>query len=142
MGHKFWTLGLLCGLAALAACANPPASRRGESEARGRPRMPPARVDPLAAAPHSAARPRMLLARIDQLEADLHSEATAIDTLAVLQERHGEAVQVACRVTDEHVNEMHRLLVAQTEKRKEKALKSHRRVVALGRASHGPLSMR
>ena len=122
MGHKFWTLGLLCGLAALAACASPPAQPRGESEA--------------------LARSRMLLARIDQLEADLHSEATAIDTLAVLQERHGEAVQVACRVTDEHVNEMHRLLVAQTEKRKEKALKSHRRVVALGRASHGPLSMR
>jgi hypothetical protein len=123
MGHKFWTLGLLCGLAALAGCANPPAQPRGESEA--------------------LARSRMLLARIDQLEADLHSEATAIDTLAVLQQRHGEAVQVACRVTDEHVSEMHRLLVAQTEKRKEKAVRSrHRRVAALGRASHGPLSMR
>jgi hypothetical protein len=123
MGHKFRRLGLFCGLAALAGCASAPPQPRGESEA--------------------LARSRMLLARIDQLEADLHSEATAIDTLAVLQQRHGEAVQVACRVTDEHVSEMHRLLVAQTEKRKEKAVRSrHRRVAALGRASPGPLSMR
>src|SRR6202011_121043 len=95
--HKFWTLGLLCGLAALAACANPPAQRRGESAA--------------------LARSRMLLARIDQLEADLHSEATAIDTLAVLQERHGEAVQVACGVRVQHVTKLHRMLDACTEKR-------------------------
>jgi hypothetical protein len=122
MGDKFRTLGLLCGLAALAGCASPPAKPRGESEA--------------------LARSRMLLARIDQLEADLHSEATAIDTLAVLQQRHGQAVQVACHVTDEHVSEMHRLLMAQTEKSKQKERRSHRRVAALGRTNPGPLSLR
>ncbi len=122
MGDKFRTLGLLCGLAALAGCARPPAQHRGETEA--------------------LARSRMLLERLDQLEADLHAEAAATDVLAVLQQRHGQVAEVACRVTDEHVNEMHRMLVAQTEKRMEKALKSRRRVAALGRASHGPLSMR
>jgi hypothetical protein len=83
------------------------------------------------------ARSRLMLERLDRLEADLHSEATATDTYAVLQERHGEASQIACKVTDDHVNEMHRLLSAQLEKRKQKvALRSQRnkKRVALGRA--------
>ena len=82
----------------------------------------------------------MLLERIDQLEAELHAEAAATTTYAVLEDRHGEATQLACHVTDEHVGEMHRLLAAQIEKRREKA--SKRKVAALGRAAPGPLSMR
>lgn len=126
MGNNFAGLGTLVIAVAVAAsaCTGAPPQRRVESEA--------------------LARSRLLLARIDRLEADLHSETAATDTYAVLQERHGEATQMACRVTDEHVNEMHRLLVAQLEKRKEKALKSHRgrRVAALGRTATGPLSLR
>lgn len=124
MGNKIVALGMLVAALAAAACTGTPPPRPTESEA--------------------LARSRMLLERIDRLEADLHSEATATDTYSVLQERHGEAAQMACKVTDEHVNEMHRLLVAQLEKRKEKALKSHRghRVAALGRTAPGPLSLR
>jgi hypothetical protein len=99
------------------ACASTDATPRPESEA--------------------LARSRLMLARLDRLEADLHSEATATDTYAVLQERHGEASQIACKVTDDHVNEMHRLLMAQLEKRKEKvALRAQRnkKRAALGRA--------
>jgi hypothetical protein len=115
---KSYNQGVALGFAAAltAACAGPGAEPRPESEA--------------------LARSRLMLARLDRLEADLHSEATAIDTYAVLQQRHGEASQIACKVTDEHVNEMHRLLAAQLEKRKEKlAVRKHKKkLVALGRA--------
>jgi hypothetical protein len=107
-----------------------------------------ASVKPVAVAPRpeseALARSRLMLERLDQLEADLHSEATAIDTYAVLQERHGEASQLACHVTDEHVNEMHRLLVAQLEKRREKEQERARKhkMRAMGRAAGKTLSMR
>jgi hypothetical protein len=102
-------------VALAAGCAGSVAGPRPESEA--------------------LARSRLMLARLDRLEADLHSEATAIDTYAVLQQRHGDASRMACKVTDEHVDEMHRLLAAQLEKRNEKlAVRKHKKkLVALGR---------
>lgn len=122
------TIAFVFTAALAAGCTGPAAQPRAESEAM--------------------ARSRMMLARLDRLEADLHSEATATDTYAVLQERHGQASQVACKVTDEHVNEMHRLLVAQLEKRKEKLAQRNGKLARLskahasarGRAGHGKMS--
>ncbi|GAC1342465.1 MAG: hypothetical protein NVSMB23_15190 [Myxococcales bacterium] len=112
--YSRWTL-MVFTAALTGACAGPVPQPRTESEAM--------------------ARSRMMLARLDRLEADLHSEATATDTFAVLQQRHGEASQIACKVTDEHMGEMHRLLVAQLEKRREKlASRSNKKMAALGRA--------
>jgi hypothetical protein len=70
-----------------------------------------------SAAMESSAR---MLAKLDKMEADLASEDTTETTYAVLAFRHGQAEQMACHVTDEHVEEIHRLDVAQQKKMLEK----------------------
>jgi hypothetical protein len=64
-----------------------------------------------------------MLAKLDKLEADLASEDTTETTYAVLAYRHGQATQIACKVTDEHVEEIHRLDLAQQKKMQEKRKK-------------------
>ncbi len=68
---------------------------------------------------------RMLRA-LDRLEADLHGQSAETHTFAVLVDRHGEATQLACQVTDTHVREIERLDLAQRQKRQEKLNKKHR----------------
>ena len=61
-----------------------------------------------------------MLRQLDRLEADLHAEDVQTDVYAVLVERHGQAQQIACKVSDEHVQEIHRLDVAQQQKIQQK----------------------
>ncbi|MCA1829191.1 MAG: hypothetical protein ABR567_02145 [Myxococcales bacterium] len=63
-----------------------------------------------------------ILRQLDRLEADLHQSNGEMQTYAELVERHGQAQEIACKVTDEHVNEIHRLAVAQEQKLQQKRL--------------------
>src|SRR4051794_17636314 len=105
---------IVCGvLLVLAACARP---------------QPPRQSDVME-------RSAKLLERLDQLEADLHQQDAEIFLTSELQYRHGQAQQIACQVTNDHVKEIHRLAVLQEEKRRDKA-KGHKKgkVVAQARA--------
>src|SRR2546430_15548951 len=62
-----------------------------------------------------------LLARLDQLEADLHQQNAEIFLTSELEYRHGQAQQIACQVTSDHVREIHRLATLQEEKRRGEA---------------------
>jgi len=97
----------------------------------------------LACAKESAAPPRAsealarsarMLAKLDQLEADLHDERSKLVVYGELEQRHSQTSQIACQVADEHVQEIHRLAMAQEKKQQEKARK--RRTVAQARLSH------
>jgi hypothetical protein len=72
-----------------------------------------------------------LLARLDQLEADLHEEGSRLALYGELEQRHGQTSQIACQVADEHVQEIHRLAMAQ--ERKQAAKMRVRRAVAQAR---------
>jgi len=72
-----------------------------------------------------------MLAKLDQLEADLHDERAKLAVYAELEQRHGQTSQIACQVADEHVQEIHRLAMAQEKKQQEKA--RQRRTVAQAR---------
>lgn len=61
-----------------------------------------------------------MLAQLDKLESELATTSGDNLTNAVLVERHAHAEQIACRVTDEHVQEIHRLDLAQQKKILEK----------------------
>lgn len=78
-------------LMALAACVRPPAPHPSEAMERS------ARI----------------LRQLDALEADLHQGSAEMATFAELVERHARAEQIACKVTDEHVNEIRRLAMVQ-----------------------------
>ena len=54
-----------------------------------------------------------ILARLDQLEADLHDEGSKLAVYGELEQRHGQTSQIACQVSDEHLQEIHRLATAQ-----------------------------
>jgi hypothetical protein len=69
-----------------------------------------------------------LLARLEQLEADLHQQDSEIFLTSELEYRHGQAQQIACQVTNDHVREIHRLATLQEEKRREKAHKKGRTI--------------
>jgi hypothetical protein len=100
---------VICGvLVVLAACARVEAPSTRQSEALER-----------------SAR---LLARLNQLEADLHQQDAEIFLTSELEWRHGQAQQIACQVTNDHVKEIHRLAVIQEEKRREKAHKKGRAI--------------
>src|SRR6266481_9369819 len=75
-----------------------------------------------------------ILAKLDQLEAELHQEGSKLAVYGELEQRHGQTSQIACQVADEHVQEIHRLAMAQEKKQQEKSRK--RRAVAQGRARH------
>lgn len=61
-----------------------------------------------------------MLRQLDRLESDLHYGNAEMLTYAVLVDRHGQAEQMACKVTDEHVQEIHRLAEAQQKKLQER----------------------
>jgi hypothetical protein len=61
-----------------------------------------------------------MLAQLDKLESELATTASDNFTSTVLVERHAHAEQIACRVTDEHVQEIHRLDLAAQKKLLEK----------------------
>jgi hypothetical protein len=72
-----------------------------------------------------------MLRQLDSLEADLHGETATIETYGELIDRHGQATQVACQVTEAHVREITRLDLAQRQKREEKQRMRKRRSVAM-----------
>jgi hypothetical protein len=57
-----------------------------------------------------------MLRQLQKLEADLQNADAETTTFGVLVDRHGQAQQMACKVTDDHVEEIHRLAVAQQDK--------------------------
>ena len=71
-----------------------------------------------------------MLAQLDRLESELATTSADNLTNAVLVERHAHAEQIACRVTDEHVQEIHRLDLAQQKKILEKRTAKKRLTVA------------
>jgi hypothetical protein len=79
---------------------------------------------------HSEAMERSarILKSLDRLEADLQNADTATTTYGVLDDRHGQAQQMACRVTEDHIEEIHRLAVAQQEKIRAKRVERQERV--------------
>lgn len=79
------------------------------------------------AARHSDALDRSahMLRQLDRVEADLHTINSEEATFSELVRRHGRAQEVACRVTDEHLQEIHRLAMAQEHKKQEKARRRH-----------------
>ena len=72
-----------------------------------------------------------ILAKLDQLEAELHEEGSKLAVYGELEQRHGQTSQIACQVADEHVQEIHRLAMAQERKQQEKT--RVRRAVAQAR---------
>ncbi|HET7785998.1 MAG TPA: hypothetical protein VFL36_08500 [Myxococcales bacterium] len=77
-----------------------------------------------------------MLQKMDKLEADLHQGQSEIATFGELVERHNRAEQIACKVTDEHVQDIHRLAMAQQLKM-EKKRQQKKKVVALARHPGG-----
>ena len=100
----------------------------------------------LACAKESAAPPRTsealersarMLTKLDQLEADLHEEGSKLAVYGELEQRHSQTSQIACKVTDEHVQEIHRLDMAQQEKIKEKRETRRKRKLVAQVLRHG-----
>ena len=73
----------------------------------------------------AASRWARILRQLDRMEAELHTANGEINTYSELVQRHGQTQQMACRVTDEHLQEIHRLAEAQQRKRQEKTRKRH-----------------
>lgn len=89
------------------------------------------------------ARSARMLQQLDKLEADLDAGDAETQVYAELVERHGHAEQIACKVTDDHVREIHRLALAQEQKIEQKKLERRRhRKVAMGRAPPGAVASR
>jgi hypothetical protein len=61
-----------------------------------------------------------ILRQLNRLEADLQNADAETTTYGVLVDRHGQAQEMACKVTEDHVAEIHRLAVAQEEKVRQK----------------------
>jgi hypothetical protein len=57
-----------------------------------------------------------ILRQLDRLEADLHTGETESFTYAELVRRHSATEQISCKITDEHLAEIHRLAMAQEAK--------------------------
>lgn len=110
MGRRVLGLGMTL---LLGACTNEAAARR---------------------ASEALERSARILAKLDQLEADLHDEHSKLALYGELERRHGQTSQIACQVADEHVEEIHRLAMAQEKKQQEKTRK--RRTVAQARLAH------
>ena len=80
-----------------------------------------------------------ILARLDQLEADLHDDGSKLAVYGELEQRHGQTSQIACQVSDEHLQEIHRLATAQEKKQQEKTRK--RRAVAQTRVARSATAL-
>jgi 2-methylisocitrate lyase-like PEP mutase family enzyme len=75
-----------------------------------------------------------ILRALDRLEADLHTGQSEAFAYSELVRRHSAAEQIACKVTDEHVAEIHRLAAIQEERMARKRLGSKKRkAVAMAR---------
>ncbi len=74
-----------------------------------------------------------MLRQLDRLEADLHASDGEMVIYTELVARHGQAQQVACQVTEEHIQEIHRLAEAQQKKRQEKQLRRRHAVARVRR---------
>lgn len=83
-----------------------------------------------------------MLRQLDRLESDLHHGEAESLTYAVLVERHAEAEQMACKVTDEHVQEIHRLAEAQERKLQERQVRRKKLVATRSRPKARPRSGR
>ena len=73
----------------------------------------------IAPAPHESEameRSARILRQLDRLEADLHSGETESFTYAELVRRHSATEQISCKITDEHLADIHRLAMAQEAK--------------------------
>lgn len=105
--------GLLLVLAAAACVRTAPAPRQAEAMERS----------------------ARMLRQLERIEADLHNGDAEMATYSELVRRHTRAEQIACKVTDEHVAEIHRLAVAQQEKieRKRHDRLKKRKAVAMAR---------
>ena len=68
----------------------------------------------------SMERSARMLRQLDRLEADLHAQDAQTGVYSELVERHGRAQEVACKVSDEHVQEIHRLDLAMQQKIQQK----------------------
>jgi hypothetical protein len=77
-----------------------------------------------------------ILEKMDKLEADLHQGQSEIATFGDLVERRNRAEQIACKVTDEHVEDIHRLAMAQQLKM-EKKRQQKKKAVAVVRHPGG-----
>jgi len=77
-------------------------------------------------------RSRRLLDALDRVEADLHQGNAELATYGELVERHQQATQLTCQVSSTHVDEIHRLEVAQEKKRAEK--RKHRSMAQAGKS--------
>ncbi len=86
---------------------------------------------------HSEAMERSarMLRQLDRIEADLHAEDAQTGVFAVLVERHGHAQEVACKVSDEHVQEIHRLDLAMQQKIQQKRQDRQRKKKAVAQLS-------
>ena len=85
---------------------------------------------------HSEAleRSERILRQLDALEADLHHGSAEMATYAELVERHARTEQIACKVTDEHVNEIQRLAAVQEARMNYKSVtRLKKKAVALAR---------
>ncbi|TMA30576.1 MAG: hypothetical protein E6J88_05565 [Deltaproteobacteria bacterium] len=78
-----------------------------------------------------------ILRQLDRLEADLHESDSETQTYAELVQRHARAQEIACKVTDEHVSEIHRLAVAQEEKLQQKRQSRQHRKKAIAQLRAG-----
>jgi hypothetical protein len=105
--------GLIVTMATLACAQTTPAPRQSEAMERS----------------------ERILRALDRLEADLHSGTTETFTYAELVQRHSEAEQIACKVSDEHVAEIHRLAAVQEARMNGKAIAhlKKRKTVAMAR---------
>ncbi len=79
-----------------------------------------ARPQPALRQSEAMERSARMLRQLDKLEADLHAQDGEIETYGDLVDRHARAEQIACKVTDEHVSEIHRLAMAQQHKIEQK----------------------
>ena len=77
-------------------------------------------------------RSKRLLLALDRVEADLHQGDSELTTYAMLLDRHQQATQLTCQVSQQHVDEIHRLETAQEKKRAEK--RKHRSMALAAKA--------
>jgi len=76
-----------------------------------------------AAAPRASEaleRSARMLAKLDQMEADLHDEGSSWPCTARWSSGTARRHRSACQVADEHVQEIHRLAMAQQKKQQER----------------------
>lgn len=84
-----------------------------------------------------------MLQELDRLEADLDAGNAETQLYADLVERHGHAQQIACKVTEDHVREIHRLALAQEQKIEQRRLaRRHHHKMAMARAPAGAVASR